>query len=73
MTFAAIICDADDPTLHKIQNHLSQCRLGVQLDLCISGALSPIQHFSDDICPLMMQNELLCLSSLLHRLPLIYF
>ena len=26
--------------LHKIQNHLSQCRLGEQLDLCIFGALS---------------------------------
>ena len=59
--------------LRKILNHLSQCRLGVQLDLCIFGALSPIQHFSNDICPSMMQNELLCPSSLLHRSPLICF
>ena len=34
--------------LNKIQNHLSQCRLGVQLDLCISGALSPSRHSSND-------------------------
>ena len=39
MTFTALICDADDPSeLKKIQNHLLQCRLGVQLDLCIFGA-----------------------------------
>ena len=58
---------------HKIQNHLSQCRLGVQLDLCIFGALSPIRHSSNDRCPSMRRNELLCPSSLLHRSPLIYF
>ena len=59
--------------LHKTLNRLAQYRLGVQLDLCIFGALPPIQHFSDDICQLMMQNELLRPSSLLHRSPLIYF
>ena len=44
--------------LQKIQNHLSQCHLAVQLGFCISGVLPPIQHFSADMCPLMMQNEL---------------
>ena len=37
MTFAAVICDADDPcsvNTAKTLNHLSQCRLRVQLDLC---------------------------------------
>ena len=43
---------------HKIQNCLLQYHRGAQLDLCISGALPPIRHFSDDTCPLMMQNEL---------------
>ena len=37
---------------------LLQYHRGEQLDLCIFGALPPIQHFSDDICPSMMQNEL---------------
>ena len=40
---------------------------------CIFGALSPIQHFSDDTCPLMRKNEILRPSSLLHRSPLFYF
>ena len=48
-TFAAVICDAEDPcsvnTAQDIQNHLSQCRLGVQLDLCIFGVLSPNSAF----------------------------
>ena len=76
MTFAAVICDADDPCsvkMHKTLNRLSQYHLGVQLDLCIFGASSPIQHFFNDICPLMMQNELSRPSSLLHRSPLSYF
>ena len=59
--------------LHKMQNHLSQYRLGVQLDLCIFGALPPIRHSSYDRCPSVRQNELLRPSSLLHRSPLIYF
>ena len=59
--------------LHKTQNHLSQCRLGVQLDLCIFGALSPIRHSSNDRCPSVRQNELLRPSSLFQRLPLICF
>ena len=69
MTFAAVICDAGDPCsvkLHKIQNHLSQYRLGVQLDLCIFGASSPTRHSSNDRCPSVGQNELLRPSSLLH-------
>ena len=44
--------------LHKILNRLLQYHHEVQLDLCIFGALPPIQHFSDDRCPFMMQNEL---------------
>ena len=59
--------------LHKTQNRLLQYHRGVQLDLCIFGVLPPIQHFSDDICPLTMLNELLCPTSLLHRSPLSYF
>ena len=58
--------------LHKNLSRLLQYHLGVQLDLCIFGALPPIQHFSNDTCPLMMQNELLRPTSLLHRLPLSY-
>ena len=33
--------------LHKTTNRLLQHHLGVQLDLCISDALPPIQHFSN--------------------------
>ena len=53
--------------LYKTLNRLLQNHRGVQLDLCIFGALPPIQHFSDDRCPLMMQNELLRPTSWLHR------
>ena len=59
--------------LHKIQNHFSQYHLGVQLDLCIFGALPPTHHFSDDICPSMMHNDLLRPTSLLPRSPLSCF
>ena len=44
--------------LRKTLSRLLKYHLGVQLDLCTFGSLPPIQHFSDDICPLMMQNEL---------------
>ena len=37
--------------LHQIQNHLSQNRLGVQLDLRIFVALPPLRHSSYDKCP----------------------
>ena len=37
--------------LRKIQIYLLQYHRGAQLDLCIFGALPPIQHFSDDKCP----------------------
>ena len=57
--------------LHKI--HISQYHLGIQLDLCIFGALPPIQHFSNDRCPSVRRNELLRPSSLLHRSPVSYF
>ena len=42
--------------LHKSQNCLLQYHRGEQLDLCTFGVLTPIQHFSDDKCPLMMKN-----------------
>ena len=38
-------------TLHKIQNHLSQYRLGVQPDLCLLGAWPPFRLSSNDRCP----------------------
>ena len=44
--------------LHKIQNHLLQYHRGEQLNICTFGVFPPIQHFSDDTCPLMMQHEL---------------
>ena len=59
--------------LHKTLNHLSQCHLGVRLDLCIFGALSPSRHSSNNRYPSVRQNELLCPSSLLHRSTLICF
>ena len=59
--------------LHKIQNHLLQHRLRIQLDLCIFCVFPPIQHFSNDRCLSVRQNELLRPSSLLPRSPLIYF
>ena len=46
--------------------------IGVQLDLCIFGALPPTQHSSNDRCLSVEQNELLRPTSLLHRSPLIY-
>ena len=59
--------------LHKILNGLSQYHLGVQLDLCIFCALPPIQHFSNDRCPSVTQNEHFCPYSLLLRSPLFCF
>ena len=59
--------------LHKTPNRLLQYHLGVHIDLCIFGALPPIQHFSNIICPSVTQNELLRPSPLLHRSPLSYF
>ena len=59
--------------LRKTQNRLLQYHLGVQLDPCIFGALSPIQHFSNDRCPSMKRSVLFYLLFLLHRSPLIYF
>ena len=38
--------------LCEIKYHVSQNHLRLQLDLCIFGALSPIQHFSNDRCHL---------------------
>ena len=35
--------------LRKTLNRPLQYHRGEQLDLCISGALPPIQHFSDDM------------------------
>ena len=62
-----------DPTTLVTQNRLLQYHLGVQPDLCIVGALPPIQHFSNDIYPSVRRNEILRPSSLLHRSPLSYF
>ena len=59
--------------LRKNLNRLLQYQHGVQLDFCIFGVLPPIQHFSDDICPLMVQNEFVRPTSLLHRSLLSYF
>ena len=76
MTFAAVICDADDPySVNTEQDPESSfaMSLGVQLDLCIFDALSPIRHSSNDRCPSVRQYELFCPSSLLHRSPLIGF
>ena len=44
--------------LHKIQNHLLQERLGIQLDIYNFGALPPLGHSSNDRCPSVRQNEL---------------
>ena len=59
--------------LLKNLNHLWQYYLRVQLDLCTFCASPPTQQLSNDICPLMMQSELLHPSSLLHRSPPFYF
>ena len=70
MTFAAGICDADDPCS---ASRFLLCHLGVPLDLCIFGAFSPIRLSLNDRSPSVMQNELLRPTSLLHRSPLSYF
>ena len=44
--------------LHKTPNRLLQHHRRVQLDLCIFGALSPILHSSNDICPSVRRHEL---------------
>ena len=59
--------------LHKILNHLSQCHLGVQLDLGTYEFLAPTPNSWDDRGPSMTQNELFYLHSLLHRSPLSCF
>ena len=59
--------------LRMTPNRRLQYHLGVQLDLRIFGALPPIRHSSNDICPSVRRNELFHPSSLLHRLPLSYF
>ena len=76
MTFAAVICDADDP-----------CSVNTAEDPESSFTMSPRStirplHFwcfvsnsdsPNDKCPSVRQNELLCPSSLLHQSPLICF
>ena len=59
--------------LHKIQNRLSTMSPRSTTRPLYFGVLPPIQSFSSDICPLMMQNELLCPTSLLHQSPLSCF
>ena len=74
MTFAAVICDADDPCssgycirsriiFHNITSEYNST-------FVLFGALSPIRHSLNDRCPSVKQNELLRPSSLLHRSPL---
>ena len=59
MTFAAVICDTDDRcSVNRSLNRLSRYLLKVQLDLCITGVSSVVQHSSDDRDPSMMQNVL---------------
>ena len=45
-------------TLHTILNHLSQCHLGIQLDLYIVETVAPTPNSWDDRDPSMTQNEL---------------
>ena len=76
MTFAAVICDAEDPcsvnTAWDPESSL-QYHLGAQLYLNIFGVLPPIRHSSNDRCPSVKQNELMRPSSLLHLSPPSYF
>ena len=67
MTYAAVICDADDR--RKILNHLSQCHLGIRLDLCTNDIEALTPDFWDDKDPSMTRNELFCPWSLLLRSP----
>ena len=53
----------------KSLNHLSLYHLGAQLDLCILDVFVPTPNSWDDRCASVMQNELLCPSSLHHRSP----
>ena len=76
VTFAAVICDADNPcsvNLRKSLNRLLQYHHEIQLNLYIFNTLPLIQHFSNDIYPLVRRSELFHPSSLLHRSPLSYF
>ena len=43
--------------LRKNLNHLSQCHLGVRLDLCIFETVVPTPNFWDDRDPSMTQHE----------------
>ena len=61
MTFAAVICDADDPcSVNTAYDPVSSFTISPRNTTrpLYFGVLSPIQHFSDDRCPLMTQNEL---------------
>ena len=59
MTFVAVICDADDScSVNTAHDHLSQCHLGVRLNLCISEIVVPTPISWDDRDPSMTQNEL---------------
>ena len=56
-------------SLHTILNHLSQCHLGVRLDLCISEIVVPTPKSWDARDPSMTKNELFRPHSLLQRSP----
>ena len=50
-----------------IQNHPSQCHLGVRLDLCTFQIVVPTPNSWDDKCPCMTRSARFCLLSLLNR------
>ena len=59
--------------LHKIQSRLLKISPRSTTRPLFFGTLPPIRNSSNDICPSMMQNELLRSISLLHRSPLSCF
>ena len=77
ITFAAVICDADDPcslnTAYDSESSFTMPPRSTTLPFVLFyfEALSP--NSWDDKDPSMTQNELFCPFSLLQRLPLIFF
>ena len=62
MTFAAVICDADDQcSVNTTQEPDSSFTISPRRTTrpLYFRSLPPIRHSSNDICPSMMQNELL--------------
>ena len=74
MTFAAFICNADDPcsaNTTKILNHFPQCHLGKQLYLCTFDIEAPTSNSWSDRDPSIAWNELFCPYFWLLRSPLL--